>query len=71
MMLINTITCLLWQQTGLTDVDLTQTEIQEAVNAANELAEQHRQSENSFFSMFNPVKIKTKLGFSQPMILAQ
>ncbi|PFX34390.1 Ras GTPase-activating-like protein IQGAP1 [Stylophora pistillata] len=34
------------KQTGLTDVDLTQTEIQEAVNAANELAEQHRQMED-------------------------
>ncbi|XP_058972434.2 ras GTPase-activating-like protein IQGAP1 [Pocillopora verrucosa] len=34
------------EHTGLSDVDLTQTEIQEAVNAANDLAEQHRQMED-------------------------
>ena len=35
------------QQTGLSEVDLTQAEIQEAVNSGNNLAEQHRQSECS------------------------
>lgn len=40
---------LFWQHTGLSDVDLTQTEIQEAINAANDLAEQHRQSEYYLF----------------------
>lgn len=35
------------QQTGLSEVDLTQAEIQEAVNSGNDLAEQHRQSECS------------------------
>lgn len=34
------------EHTGLSDVDLTQTEIQEAINAANDLAEQHRQMED-------------------------
>lgn len=40
------------QQTGLSDVDLTQSEIQEAINAANDLADQHKQSEYTL-SIFN------------------
>ncbi|KAJ7389582.1 hypothetical protein OS493_030266 [Desmophyllum pertusum] len=35
------------QQTGLPDVDLTQSEIQEAINSANDLADQQRQCEYS------------------------
>lgn len=46
-----------WQQTGLSDVDLTQSEIQEAINAANDLADQHKQSEYTL-SIFNVVTHK-------------